>query len=48
LLTINALVAADAVLIPVKTDYLSIMGIPLTFPMLDFSKHSCTFPANTP
>jgi chromosome partitioning protein len=29
LLTINALVAADAVLIPVKTDYLSIMGIPL-------------------
>jgi chromosome partitioning protein len=29
LLTINALTAADAVLIPVKTDYLSIMGIPL-------------------
>lgn len=29
LLTINALVAADAVLIPVKTDLLSIMGIPL-------------------
>ncbi len=29
LLTINALAAADAVLIPVKTDYLSIMGIPL-------------------
>ena len=29
LLTVNALVAADAVLIPVKTDYLSIMGIPL-------------------
>jgi len=29
LLTINALVATDAVLIPVKTDYLSIMGIPL-------------------
>ena len=29
LLTINALVASDAVLIPVKTDLLSIMGIPL-------------------
>lgn len=29
LLTVNALAAADAVLIPVKTDYLSIMGIPL-------------------
>lgn len=29
ILTINALIAADAVLIPVKTDYLSIMGIPL-------------------
>lgn len=29
LLTVNALVAADAVVIPVKTDYLSIMGIPL-------------------
>lgn len=29
LLTINALTAADTVLIPVKTDYLSIMGIPL-------------------
>lgn len=29
LLTVNALVAADAVLIPVKTDFLSIMGIPL-------------------
>lgn len=29
LLTVNALVAADAVLIPVKTDYLSIMGISL-------------------
>jgi chromosome partitioning protein len=29
LLTINGLAAADAVLIPVKTDYLSIMGIPL-------------------
>lgn len=29
LLTINALAAADALLIPVKTDYLSIMGIPL-------------------
>jgi chromosome partitioning protein len=28
-LTINALAAADTVLIPVKTDYLSIMGIPL-------------------
>lgn len=29
LLTINALAAADTILIPVKTDYLSIMGIPL-------------------
>ena len=29
LLTVNALAAADSVLIPVKTDYLSIMGIPL-------------------
>ena len=29
LLTVNALVAANAVVIPVKTDYLSIMGIPL-------------------
>ena len=29
LLTINSLAAADTVLIPVKTDYLSIMGIPL-------------------
>lgn len=29
LLTINALAAAQLVLIPVKTDYLSIMGIPL-------------------
>ncbi len=29
LLTINALASADTVLIPVKTDYLSIMGIPL-------------------
>ena len=29
LLTINALATADYVLIPVKTDYLSIMGIPL-------------------
>jgi chromosome partitioning protein len=29
LLTVNALAAADAVLIPVKTDYLSVMGIPL-------------------
>jgi chromosome partitioning protein len=29
LLTVNALVAADAVIVPVKTDYLSIMGIPL-------------------
>ncbi len=29
LLTVNALVAAHAVLVPVKTDYLSIMGIPL-------------------
>lgn len=29
LLTVNALAASDAVLIPCKTDYLSIMGIPL-------------------
>ena len=29
LLTINSLVAANSVLIPVKTDYLSIMGVPL-------------------
>jgi chromosome partitioning protein len=29
LLTINSLVAANTVLIPVKTDYLSIMGVPL-------------------
>jgi chromosome partitioning protein len=29
LLTINALATADTVIIPVKTDYLSIMGIPL-------------------
>ena len=29
LLTVNGLAAADGVLIPVKTDYLSIMGIPL-------------------
>jgi chromosome partitioning protein len=29
LLTVNALVASDGVIIPVKTDYLSIMGIPL-------------------
>ena len=31
LLTVNALAAADTVLVPVKTDYLSIMGIPLLF-----------------
>lgn len=29
LLTVNSLAAADSVLIPVKTDYLSMMGIPL-------------------
>lgn len=29
LLTVNALAAADTVLIPVKTDFLSLMGIPL-------------------
>lgn len=29
LLTTNALIASDSVLIPVKTDYLSIMGVPL-------------------
>jgi chromosome partitioning protein len=29
LLTVNALTAADYVLIPVKTDFLSIMGVPL-------------------
>lgn len=29
ILTVNALTAADAVVIPVKSDYLSIMGVPL-------------------
>ena len=38
LLTVNALVAADAVLIPVKTDYLSIMGIPLLLETIEHVK----------
>lgn len=35
LLTVNALTAADTVLVPVKTDYLSIMGIPLLIDTVD-------------
>lgn len=35
LLTVNALAAADQVLIPVKTDYLSIMGVSLLFETID-------------
>lgn len=35
LLAVNALTAANAVLIPVKTDYLSIMGIPLLLETID-------------
>jgi chromosome partitioning protein len=35
LLTVNALVASNGIIIPVKTDYLSIMGIPLLLE-LDF------------
>jgi len=31
LLTTNALIASDSILIPMKTDYLSIMGVPLLF-----------------
>jgi chromosome partitioning protein len=31
LLTVNALAAADRVLVPVKTDYLSLMGVSLLF-----------------
>ena len=35
ILTVNALAAADEVLVPVKTDFLSIMGIPLFFETFD-------------
>jgi chromosome partitioning protein len=35
LLTINALAASQLVLVPVKTDYLSIMGIPLLLETVD-------------
>lgn len=35
LLTVNALAAADKVLVPVKTDYLSIMGVSLLFDTID-------------
>jgi chromosome partitioning protein len=35
LLTVNALTAANLALIPVKTDYLSIMGIPLLLQTID-------------
>ena len=35
LLTVNALAAADQVLVPVKTDYLSIMGVSLLFDTID-------------
>jgi chromosome partitioning protein len=35
LLTVNALTASDAVVIPCKTDYLSIMGIPLLIETID-------------
>lgn len=35
LLTINALAAADSIVIPVKTDHLSIMGIPLFLETVD-------------
>ena len=35
LLTVNALAAADLVLVPVKTDYLSIMGVSLLFDTVD-------------
>lgn len=35
LLTVNALTAADAVVIPCKTDYLSIMGVPLLIETID-------------
>jgi chromosome partitioning protein len=35
LLTVNALAAADQVLVPVKTDYLSIMGVSLLFDTVD-------------
>jgi chromosome partitioning protein len=40
LLAINALVAADTVLIPVKTDYLSIMGLPLIIETIEEVQHS--------
>ena len=35
LLTVNALAAADAVLVPVKTDYLSLMGVSLLLETVD-------------
>ena len=35
LLTVNALAAADLVLVPVKTDYLSLMGVGLLFETID-------------
>jgi chromosome partitioning protein len=35
LLTVNALAAADLVLVPVKTDYLSLMGVSLLFETVD-------------
>jgi chromosome partitioning protein len=35
LLTVNALAAADAVLVPVKTDYLSLMGVGLLLETVD-------------
>ncbi|HEX2528832.1 MAG TPA: AAA family ATPase [Geminicoccus sp.] len=35
LLTVNALAAANQVLVPVKTDYLSIMGVSLLFDTID-------------
>ena len=35
LLTVNALAAADLVLVPVKTDYLSLMGVGLLFETVD-------------
>ena len=35
LLTVNALAASQLVLVPVKTDYLSIMGIPLLLDTVD-------------
>jgi len=39
LLTVNALTAADYVLIPVKTDFLSIMGVPLLLETIENVKN---------